>query len=108
MSIYFRDYPEWDSHWESYKQPLVSANSITDLSVLTAMDDMAVFGSRDAADSNGSSPSAELAGTKSVHGVTGTTYDQVLQDSYSACYDNYGDFVAANPDPSKLPPRPPR
>jgi hypothetical protein len=102
MSIYFRTFPDWDAFWENLKD-----QSVTDLDALMAMDEMAVFGARDAADSNSPDASAVLSGTKSAYGITGTTFDQALTDAYTTGYDNYGDFVASNPS-SPLPPRPPR
>jgi hypothetical protein len=100
MSIYFRDYPDFDTYWENLKQPLVSSHSVTDPSVLVAMDQMAAFGYNHAKDSASSDPSSVLAAVKSANGVTGSGSDQALIDSYEATYNSFG----SNPN---VPPPPP-
>lgn len=103
MSIYLNSYPEWDSFWENLKD-----DNVTDLNALPAMDEMACFGANDRRDNYSATPTAKLEAVKEGCYVEGDGFDDDLTAAYTAGYNNEPDFTSANPDPSKLPTRPPR
>jgi hypothetical protein len=98
---YQDDYSEWCSFWASGKPEVTG-----DLS--DAVDEMAVIGARDKKDSLSKDSSFAVSQTKEAYPSLNGNDDQALEDAYDWGYDNEPSFVASNPDPNKLPPRPPR
>jgi hypothetical protein len=102
MSCKYQDnFSEWCQFWSNGKP-----SATGDLS--DALDEMAVIGARDKKDSLSKDSSFAVSQTKEVYTSLNGNDDQALADAYDWGYDNEPDFVSANPDPNKLPPRPPR